>query len=239
MKTAMLNNLSELKKCIRLGTEKKSSSLHDFNSTRAQYYKNLGKTKLNELLSQINDLPKSNQIMEITNLLLEIIDKYPDQHDQEELKSKIEKIEGLINSLEMKEKQKIRFDLPVIPASIKPELLSDMEEMQLCFDNGCYKAAVILSAKILEASLHRAYYEKTGKDLIETSPGIGLGKIVAKLSDQGIDLGPGTNEQIHLINKVRISSVHKQNTVFQPSKEQAHATILFTLDLLNKIFKKK
>ncbi|MBD3259632.1 DUF4145 domain-containing protein [Candidatus Woesearchaeota archaeon] len=237
MKNSIENSLAELKKCIKYAGIK-SGSLHDFNKTKAQYYHNLGKSKLNELLGHVNGLEKTDTVLEAANLLLETIDLYSNNPDQEELNKRIERLEQLFDNIDFKEKQNFKFELPPIPAVIKSELLSDIKEMQLCFDSGCYKAAVILSAKILETALHRMYYEKTSKDLMETSPGIGLGKMVAKLSEHGIELGPGINEQIHLINKVRISSVHKQSKVFNPSKEQAHATILFTIDILNKIFKK-
>ncbi|MBW3018056.1 hypothetical protein KY325_02775 [Candidatus Woesearchaeota archaeon] len=237
MKNAIRNNIAELRKSIKhLGI--KGGPLHDFNKTRAQYYQSIGKTKLNELLAITNKLDKTSAVLEITKLLLEIADIYSNSPDSEKLDKNLDELERLFDTVNIEAEKKIKFEPPPFPAPIKSELISDLEEMQLCFDSGCYKAAVILSAKILETSLHRAYYEITGKDLMETSPGIGLGKIVAKLSENNIELGPGINEQIHLINKVRVSSVHRQNTVFKPSKEQAHATILLTIDILNKIFRK-
>jgi hypothetical protein len=95
---------------------------------------------------------------------------------------------------------------------------------------------MILCARILETALHRTYYDVTGKDLLETSPGIGLGSIISKMRESGIEIDPSLTQQVHLINNVRIFSVHKKQNVFQPSKEQAQATLLFTVDILKKLF---
>ena len=59
------------------------------------------------------------------------------------------------------------------------------------------------------------------------------------LNEQKIALDPGLSNQIHLINQVRVFSVHKKNTPFNPSKEQAHAILLYTIDIFNKLFEKK
>jgi len=47
---------------------------------------------------------------------------------------------------------------------------------------------------------------------------------------------PGISEQIHLINQVRVYSVHKKQKAFYPSKEQTHAIILYTIDAIKKMF---
>ena len=90
---------------------------------------------------------------------------------------------------------------------------------------------------MLEISLHRKYYEITKNDLLEKSPGIGLGKIIAKLKEKKVNIAPGLSQQIHLINQTRIFSVHKKSSTFTPNKDQTHAIILFTLDILEKLFK--
>lgn len=122
------------------------------------------------------------------------------------------------------------------PAEIKPELSADIQEIKKCFDAGCYRSAVVLCGRILETALHRKYYESTGKDILETNPAIGLGKLIAKLRELKVKFPPGITEQIHLINKVRISSVHKKKQVFIPSQHQANAIILYTLDILRQLF---
>ena len=93
-----------------------------------------------------------------------------------------------------------------------------------------------MCGRVLETALHRKYYEKTNKDILETNPSIGLGKLIAKLKDENFSFPPGITEQIHLINKVRVESVHKKQEVFLPSKGQANAIVLYTLDVLRKLF---
>jgi hypothetical protein len=123
-----------------------------------------------------------------------------------------------------------------VPNAISDEVNSDLYEMKKCFSYGLYKSTVVLCGRILEVSLHRKYYDITGQDILDTQPGIGLGKLVAKLSEKKVKFDPGINEQIHLINKIRIQSVHKKEEHFIPTKEQAYATILYTLDIVKKLF---
>ena len=123
-----------------------------------------------------------------------------------------------------------------LPFEIRDEVLYDLAEAERCYNADALRSSIILCGRILETALHRKYYDVTGRDLLETSPGIGLGNILAKLKESNIEIDPAVSQQIHLINNVRIFSVHKKSTAFQPSKEQAQATMLFTIDILKKLF---
>lgn len=127
----------------------------------------------------------------------------------------------------------------LVPEELKDEVMSDISEAKKCFSSGCYRSVAIICGRLLELALHRKHFEQTGTDLLEKSPGIGLGKIVAKLSEQGIGLDPGLSQQIHLINQVRVFSVHVKKRPFNPSRSQAHAMLLYTFDVLEKIFSGK
>jgi len=127
--------------------------------------------------------------------------------------------------------------LPPLPFEIKEEVLTDLNEVNKCLSNGCYRSSVILCGRIMETALHRKYFDATGNDLLEKAPGTGLGNLIAKLAEKGIALDPGLTNQIHLINQVRIFSVHKKQTPFTPSKTQAEAICLYTMDILDKLFK--
>ncbi len=126
----------------------------------------------------------------------------------------------------------------MIEQEIKEELKADLKELERCYQNQCYRSTIILCGRILEVVLHRKYYESTGNDLLETSPGIGLGNLIGRIKKKGIALGPGLDQQIHLINQIRVGSVHKKKETFYPTKEQAFATMLFTLDIVKKLLKK-
>lgn len=155
----------------------------------------------------------------------------------------LEKLPKPLSSTLMSEKKrpvvkKISFDLDFrLPIEINAEIKTDVNEVEATFNADCYRSSVILCGRILETALHRKYYEITGKDILETSPGIGAGKLIAKLKEENLPFDPGVTEQIHLINQVRISSVHKKQEVFMPTKHQTQAIILFTLDILKKLFK--
>ncbi|HII16417.1 TPA: DUF4145 domain-containing protein [Candidatus Woesearchaeota archaeon] len=125
-----------------------------------------------------------------------------------------------------------------LPSEIEEDILADKKEIEQCFAAGCYRCAVILCGRMLETVLHRKYYEVAGNDLLEKSPGIGLGNLIAKMKEKNIKLDPALTQQVHLINQLRVFAVHKKQEAFYPSKEQAHATILYTVDILNKLFSK-
>lgn len=125
------------------------------------------------------------------------------------------------------------------PAEVRDEMNADLQELKRCFDALCYRSVVVLCGRLLETALHRIHFEIGGQDLLEKSPGMGLGNLIARIEEKGIKLDPGLTNQIHLINQVRIYSVHKKQEPFYPSKTQAHAIILYTSDVLKKLFKRQ
>lgn len=108
--------------------------------------------------------------------------------------------------------------------------------MEKCYAAGCYRSVIILCGRIIEIGLHRIYFQTTGQDILETNPGIGLGTLIGKLNEKNVTFEPGLAQQIHLVNQVRIFSVHKKQDPFYPSKAQAQAMMLYTMDTINKLF---
>jgi hypothetical protein len=129
----------------------------------------------------------------------------------------------------------LSFKLPKLPLEIAADMQLDAKELEKCFSAGCFRAAVILCGRLLETSLHRKYFEATKQDILEKSPGIGLGNLIARMKEQNIPLDPAIAQQIHLINQVRIYSVHTKKEAFYPTKDQTHAIILYTLDIIRKL----
>ncbi len=125
-----------------------------------------------------------------------------------------------------------------LPRLLQEEMRDDLEEMNRCYKHECYKAAIILAGKLLETALHKVYYDKTGTDLLQTAPGISIGNLIKKLNDNGIVTDPSLNNQAHFINQVRVQSVHARKEPFKPSREQTQAILLFTEDLLRRLFVK-
>ncbi len=207
----------------RLDIAKDKFDISNYKDQRAEYYKKLVESSLNKIRTSVGEdsylklwkLYKENRLSEMLPLLDEIKGKEKE---------------------EKKEKLKLGFSIPRVPFEIKEEVNADLAELHKCFENECYRSTIILCGRILETALHRKYYEITGRDILETSPGIGLGNLVAKMKELQFNFDPGISEQIHLINQVRIYSVHKKQEPFSPSKEQAHAIILYTLDVVKKMF---
>ncbi len=153
------------------------------------------------------------------------------------LREAINKIDYYSAQFEVPKTGKVVLRTNTLPQEIQSELVADVEELNKCFNSGCYRSAVILCGRILETALHRKYYDVTGNDLLETSPGLGLGNLIAKMAEKGIKMDPGLTNQIHLINQIRIHSVHKKQDSFQPSKIQSNAIMLYTLDVVEKLFR--
>jgi len=154
---------------------------------------------------------------------------------------KPEKLKPLVNEC-LSHLQKIKFveqglkiSIPKLPPEISDSLKSDFEELEKCFNASAYRSCLILCGRIIETALHRKYYEETGVDLLETDPNIGIGKLIKRLNEEKI-LYPGLNEQIDMINQLRVYSVHKKKAEQKINKEQAHASILFTIDAVKKMF---
>lgn len=150
----------------------------------------------------------------------------------------IEKINDLVPSVKISDTElpKSEFQLPYVPRDIFSETKASFDELVKCYEHSCYRSSLILCGRILEIAMHRRYFEITGQDLLEKAPDIGLGNLVLRFKDKNIELDPGLSNQIHLINQLRIASVHKKKQAFNPTKTQAQATILYTMDIIKKLF---
>ena len=237
-----LNNIISKKLNLK---KQKSKRLFDFRQNKENYIRASLSNSMKELklsawaLSMIYNINKSNEnnIIKILELVIKTEKKYQMSNFEDMVLciEDIAEITALLKSGAVKEDE-LNFDIPALPSSIEPDVMADIRELKRCFNAKCYRSSTILCGRILETALHRKYFEATNKDILETSPGIGLGSLIAKLNNK-VEFDPGIKDQIHLINKVRISSVHKKKEAFFPTKQQAYAIILYTLDILKKLFK--
>lgn len=225
-------SFSQVKKHnIKIEKSSITDSLINFKASRSEYIRNSFLGALNEFKKRLRNIQAGPEAVELQSLVCEIKGNDYDKIGRvinriEQTSSKVKSPAGIID-----------FRVSAnIPAEIKSDVEADLKELQACFDAGLYRSAVILCGRILETILHRKYYDSVGVDLLEKSPGIGLGKIIAKLAEKEVELDPALKQQIHLINQVRIFTVHKKKNAFQPSKTQANAMILYTLDILEKMF---
>jgi hypothetical protein len=193
--------------------------------------------ELNQIITQL----KSDSIIQDPNLKSQIdlsivsIKESYGKTDLIKLVKEIKSLELLTKTLQPQNKE-LSYNIKNLPIEISEEIKVDLEEVQKCYGAACYRSAVILCARVLEIGLHRKYYDTTGVDLLEKSPGIGLGRIIQKLKEKEVTFDPGLTQQIHLINNIRIHAVHRQEKIFQPTQHQTLAIMLFTKDVLEKMF---
>ncbi len=231
--------MNEIKSCIN--DLKLALKNINFNNRENKNFKNYKKVKTNYnfllikgSFQKIKSALLSLNNPELSSLFYELENSFK-QKDKEAMIDVLEKIDTLNKDIPITVKE-ISFKLPKLPLDIQDDISADIKELENCFNASCFRSSIILCGRILETALHRKYYEVTGIDLLEKAPGIGLGKLIAKLKEKNIEIEPGLTQQIHLINNVRIFSVHKKTSSFTPSSKQTHAIILYTLDVLAKLF---
>lgn len=196
-------------------------SLADYSSKKKDYTRGLIRSEIASILHQLKKVKGAGEI-----------------HQKLRVTHSIDGIRRLIPTLKripFPEDTQMNTKLR-LPAEIREDIEMDIEELERCFSSDCLRSAVILCGRILETALHRKYYDKTGVDLLEKSPGIGLGKIIAKLREKDVELDPGITQQVHLINQIRVHSVHKKSDNFVPTKNQAQAIMLYTMDILERLY---
>lgn len=221
-----------VKNNVPVFADEKASTVADFKGQQKEQMKQAVKTAIFSVELASKKLFKLDD--PIVDLIAAHVHGLGSVKDAQKLKALLDKIAELTADLE-EEKDAQRTEL-VLPAEIKDDIEADVEEMSKCYDAGAYRSAVIICGRILEIALHRKYFELTGNDLLEKAPGTGLGNLIGKISEKGGTLDPGLGNQIHLVNQVRVHSVHKKQDAFKPSKEQTQAIILYTLDVLKKLF---
>lgn len=237
---------SSLKNLEKENFEEKQAknNLFDYKEKKLEYYLSSIESNLRIIR---NTLPKINEyntydrnneryILRSNDLLREI-ESLSKNKEYSKMRKSLQDLYDTLNLIN-EPKTNIFFKKPKnIPETIREEVVADINEIEKCFKFGCYRSATIICGRILETVLHRKYYELTNNDLLEKAPGIGLGKLVAKLTEVNIKFDPGLTQQIHLINQMRIFTVHKKKEIFNPSEAQTQAIILYTLDIIEKLFR--
>lgn len=191
---------------------------------------------LSRLIWKEFDLNISEEKRKKFSNALRLIQNYENSIKNDELRKASLILEDL-SDIEIEKSKGVKFLNKInFPEDIKEFMDADIDEVEKTLNAGCYRSSIIICGRLLETALHRKFFEKTGTDILEKHPEIGLGKIIAKLEELNVQMPPGLTQQIHLINQARIHSVHKKKEAFLPSREQAYAVILFTVDVLKKLF---
>jgi hypothetical protein len=236
-KIKFLTKIEDAMKCIeRLEKLKSKKALSEYDKAQQSHLAKEVKTRLNDIKESYRDLISLSSNKANENALIELFSLMKDFEKNDQKKSLL-LAKGIALRLKSDDgkKETTSFDLH-LPNEISSTVFADLEEANKCYEAGCFRSSIILLGRVIETCLHRKLFEVTKKDMLETYPGMGLGKLIAKLRELNINLGPGVSEQIHLINQVRISSVHVKEEAFFPSKDQTKAIMLFTVDVVKKMF---
>ncbi len=238
-----LAKLQKLEEALRVSSGPAAQDerlMYDFAARKADYQQRLIKTALVQTSAAAWSLarnPKGQEhtIIDILCLMMDLERRIAERHEALNLIERIKKRTGELR-IPAASSIPLTLHLPRLPPEIQLTVAADLDEIRRCFASGCYRSVTILCGRVLEAALHRKYYDVTGVDVLEKNPGIGLGNLIAKLHEKNVDLDPGLTQQIHLINQVRIFSVHSKQVAFNPSRTQAHAMVLYMMDTLEKLF---
>jgi len=229
-----LQDIFENVKKFEIDLSKPVMASLDFKICKQNLYIQEWKTQLDRIRKNLNTL-STDEIQDSSkqkmNLIIENL--YEGKNINSNIINELSDLSKSIKYIEKKETIKIPLS---IPTEIYSEIEMDVNELNKCYTSACYRSCVIICGRIMEVALHRKYFEVTGNDLLEKSPGIGLGNLIAKMKDRNIEFDPGITQQIHLVNQVRIFSVHKKQQPFYPTKQQTYAMILYTMDIIGKIF---
>lgn len=256
----MKDNLQKLQKVLDIIVDKKrkvpsgasgKDKFFDFNIKKLEYsereledtlraLEKLGISRLDLLISDFRKAIAKNDFTKAKDMVLQMIN-LSNADEKTVPTSKIKHDASVREEKFDSNRLSAEITLPVVdfrrlPEEIRKEIEADYSETRICIDAKAYRSATILCGRMLETALFRKYFDVTGNDLMETSPGTGLGKIIAKLKEKNVEFDPGITEQIHLINQVRVYSVHSKSRLFMPTKEQAQAMLLYTVDVLKKMF---
>ena len=226
---------------IDLSKGSKVRSVYGFRKNKSSYHAGTFEGAFRELKKEIWSLgssyeKNSDALIELLLLLRDLEKQKSNVAAAKEIIRKMIPISSTIIDAKAAAPSMLRIRMPQLPPDIRPDVEADIREIEKSFNAGLYRSATILCGRVLETILHRKYFEATGNDLLEKSPGIGLGNIIAKLKENNVELAPALTQQIHMINQVRIFSVHKKQQPFCPTKEQAHAMILYTTDVIARMW---
>ena len=177
------------------GIPEEREALWDYRSKKDQYEYSLMKVALKNLLKEdLSSFRKDNK--EVISQVEAEMKKLALSQDLDGMRRIAARLQELEKSLPQPKEEDLTFHLRNVPADISEEIKADLRELEKCYDAGCYRATIILCGRILETALHWVYYTLTKNDLLEKSPGIGLGNIIAKLKEQGVALDPALTQQV-------------------------------------------
>ena len=114
----------------------------------------------------------------------------------------------------------------------RDDFLTTLDEIRICFDQGCYMAAIGLSGKILEVCLKEILL----RHQVEWRKRATIGELIKTVRERvpGEYVDPTLESVSDIINKSRITAVHAKERVPVPSRDQAIMVIFATRDVVRR-----
>jgi len=114
----------------------------------------------------------------------------------------------------------------------RDDFLKTLDEIRICFDEGCFIAAIGLCGKILEVCLREILLRHN----IQSDPNAMVGTLIKSIRERvpGEYMDPTLMNVVNIINMSRITAVHAKERIPIPSRDQAIMVIFATRDIVRR-----
>jgi hypothetical protein len=114
----------------------------------------------------------------------------------------------------------------------RDDFLKTLDEIRICFDEGCFIAAIGLCGKILEVCLKEILLRHN----IQPDPNAMVGTLIRSIRERvpGEYMDPTLMNVVNIINASRITAVHAKERIPVPSRDQAIMVIFATRDVVRR-----
>jgi hypothetical protein len=114
----------------------------------------------------------------------------------------------------------------------REDFLKTLDEIRICFDEGCFIAAIGLCGKILEVCLKEVLLRHS----VQFDPNVMVGTLIRTIRERAPNeyLDPTLANVANIINTSRITAVHARERIPIPSRDQAIMVIFATRDVVRR-----
>ena len=114
----------------------------------------------------------------------------------------------------------------------REDFLKTIDEIRICFDNGCFIAAIGLCGKILEVCLK----EMLLRHDVQCDPNAMVGTLIKSIRERVPNeyMDPTLMNVVNIINTSRITAVHAKERIPVPSRDQAIMVIFAMRDVVRR-----
>ena len=114
----------------------------------------------------------------------------------------------------------------------RADFLKTLDEIRICFDEGCFIAAIALCGKILEVCLK----ETLGRHNVQSDPNAMIGGLIKSIKERVPSeyIDPALMNIVNIINMSRNTAIHSKERIPIPSRDQAIMVIFATRDVVRR-----